>query len=207
MDSGLSASDVAMLNGNGGNWGGNSFLWIFALLILANGGLGGWNRGDYGQYATAASQQEILFGQQFQNLDNKMDRGFTSLGNGISSATFSLNNSIKDGNAMVAGRVVDEGRAMQSQLADCCCTTQRNIDSVRFDMANYAAQSNANTTAQIQKVLDAIAQNKIESLQGRVNQLELQNAMCGVVRYPNGMTYDAGRSPFCNCGGCGCGNI
>lgn len=207
MDSALTASDVALLDNNGMG-GGNAFLWIFALLILANGGLGGWgNRGDFGQYATAASQQEILFGQQFQNIDNKIDRGFTSIGNGISSATFSLNNSIKDGNAMVAGRVVDEGRGLQSQIADCCCTTQRNIDSVRFDMSNYACDIKANDTANTQKILDVLAQNKIETLQGRINQLELQNAMCGVVRYPNGMTYDAGRSPFCNCGGCNCGNI
>jgi len=205
MDSGLSASDVALLNNEGFGSGGNSFLWIFALLILANGGFGGWNRsGEFGQYATAASQQEILFGQQFQNIDNKIDR----LGNGIADATFALNNSIKDGNTMVAGRVVDEGRAVQSQLADCCCTTQRNIDSVRFDMSNYACAIQATDTANTQKILDAISQNKIESLQGQINQLQLQNAMCGVVRYPNSWTYNAGASPFCNCNsGCGCGNI
>lgn len=53
-----------------------------------------------------------------------------------------------------------------------------------------------------QKVLDAIAQNKIEALQAQVNQLQLQAAMCGVVRYPNATTYCSGSNPF---GGCGCG--
>lgn len=204
MDSALTASDVALI-GRDGDWGNNSFMWIFALLILANGGLWG-NRGDFGNYATAASQTEILLGQQFQNLDNKIDR----LSNGIADATFALNNSIKDGNSMVAGRVVDEGRAMQSQLADCCCTTQRNIDSVRFDMSNYTASIRENDNANTQKILDVLSQNKIESLQGRINQLELQAAMCGVVRYPNQMAYNAGTSPFCNCNsgcGCVCGNI
>jgi hypothetical protein len=52
---------------------------------------------------------------------------------------------------------------------------------------------------------DLLAQNKIEALQGKVNQLELQNAMCGVVRYPNAMTFNAGNSPFC--GGNSCGNF
>lgn len=198
MDSGLTTGDVALLQRGNGMFDGGSdaFIWIFALLILANGGFGFGNRaGELGQYATAASQQEILFGQQFQNLDNKIDR----LGNGIADATFALNNSIKDGNYAVSSAVASEGRSLQSQIADCCCTTQRNLDSVRFDMANYAAQSNANTTAQIQKVLDAICQNKIESLQGQVNQLQLQNAMAGVVRYPDGWTYSAGNSPFCGC--------
>lgn len=36
-------------------------------------------------------------------------------------------------------------------------------------------------------------------------KLELANQLAGVVRYPNGWTYDAGRSPFCG-GGCGCFN-
>ena len=202
-NSGMTPSDVALLS-NGGMGGMNSFFWVFALLILANGGLGFGGRGDYGQFATAASQQEILFGQQFQNIDNKIDR----LGNGIADATFSLNNSIHNAQDTVAGAVVSEGRAIQGQLADCCCTTQRNVDSLRFDMSNYACDIKATDTANTQKILDAIAQNKIETLQGRINQLELQNAMCGVVRYPNAWTYNAGTSPFCNCNnGCGCGNI
>ena len=195
-----SLSDIKAVTDGMDGWGGGSslvtLLLLFAL-ISGNGFFGG--RGDYGQFATAASQQEILFGQQFQNIDNKMDRGFTSLGNGIADATFAINNSIKDGNAMVAGRVVDEGRGLQMQIADHNCATQRNIDSVRFDMSNYCWDIKANDNANTQKILDAIAQNKIETLQGRVNQLELQNAMCGVVRYPNEMSYCAGTSPFCSC--------
>lgn len=201
MDTGYSLSDIsAVTGGMNGLGGGNSLVTLLLLFALISGnGLWG-NRGDFGNYATAASQTEILFGQQFQNLDNKIDR----LGNGVADATFALNNSIKDGNAMVAGRVVDEGRGLQMQLADCCCTTQRNIDSVRFDMSNYTASIRENDNANTQKILDVLAQNKIEALQGRINQLELQSAMCGVVRYPNAMTYNAGTSPFCNCGGCGC---
>ena len=172
--------------------------WVIIILFALIFGWGGagFNRSasDYGQFATAASQQEILFGQQFQGLDNKIDR----IGNGIADATFALNNSIKDGNAMVAGRVVDEGRGLQMQLADYNCTTQRNTDALRYDMAQWFANANAQHTAEIQTVKDMIKDSKIETLQGRINQLELQSAMCGVVRYPNGMTYDAGTSPFCN---------
>jgi hypothetical protein len=43
-DGSLSASDVALLNDRrdgGFGWGDSSFMWIFALLILANGGFGG----------------------------------------------------------------------------------------------------------------------------------------------------------------------
>ncbi len=200
METNYSLSDLAAVSGTNG-LGGNGIVTLLLLFALINGGFG--NRGDYGQFATAASQQDILFSSKFSALDNKIDR----IGNGIADATFALNNSVKDGNAMVAGRVVDEGRALQAQVADCCCTTNRNIDSVRFDMSNYASQIQATDTANTQKILDVLAQNKIETLQGRINQLELQNAMCGVVRYPNGWTYNAGTSPFCNCNSCGCGNV
>lgn len=185
MESGLTTGDLALMNHND-DWGGNSFMWIFALLVLAGGGFGGWNRGDYGQFATAASQQEILFGQQFQGLDNKMDR----LGNGIADATFALNNSI-----------TAEGRGLQTQLANCCCENQRNTDALRYDMATMFATANANTTAMGQKILDTISQNKIEALQQKISALELQNAVNGVVRYPTTTSYCAGSNPFygCNC--------
>lgn len=210
MENNYSLSDIAAVSDGNGFGNGNS-AWVLIILfamIFGNGGFGYNRPGEFGQYATAASQQEILFGQQFQNIDNKMDRGFTSIGNGISSATFSLNNSIKDGNAAVAGAVVSEGRALQSQVADGFCATNKNIDSVRFDMSNYASQINATATANTQKILDAISVNRMADMQNQINQLQLQAAMCGVVRYPNGMTYNAGSSPFCNCNSCcGCNNL
>ena len=43
-------------------------------------------------------------------------------------------------------------------------------------------------------------QNKIEALQQKVQGLELQNAVAGVVRYPMSTAYSAGYNPFCNCG-------
>ena len=62
------------------------------------------------------------------------------------------------------------------------------------------ASINANTTAVGQKILDAIMGNRMEDMQNRINQLELKNELQGVVRYPNGYTYNAGQSPFCGCG-------
>lgn len=158
-----SLADMAAATGEG--FGGNSWLLIVILIVFLMGG-GGFNRGDYGQYATAASQQEILFGQRFSNLDNKMDR----LGNGIADATYALNNTI-----------TNEGRNIQMQMADVKTAVHAEGEATRAMMQ----------------------QNKIESLQGQINQLQLQNAMCGVVRYPTSTTYALAGNPFCNCG---CGN-
>lgn len=184
-----SLSDLAAVtNGDNAFGGGNAWVLIllFAMIFGTNGGLFG-NRDGFGQYATAASQQEILFGQQFQNLDNKMDR----LGNGIADATFALNNSVKDGNY-----------ATQTAIKDCCCTTQRNTDALRYDMAQGFAATNANTSAAVQKVLDAIAQNKIDALQAQVSELKTQNMFCGIPRISN---YAYGVYPYATNAGCGCG--
>lgn len=62
------------------------------------------------------------------------------------------------------------------------------------------AATNANIVAQSQRILDAITENKIDAMQNRINQLELQNQLQGVMRYPQGWTYNAGTNPFC--GGC-----
>lgn len=178
MDGNYSLSDIGAVTNGNGMFGNNGMLILLFLIIMMGGGI--WNRnGDYGQYATAASQQEILFGQQFQNIDNKIDR----IGNGIADATFALNNSIKDGNAAVASAVINEGRNAQARMNDIMGAVHNEGEATRA----------------------LIQQNKIETLQSRINQLELNNAMCGVVRYPQAWTYNAGQSPFCGCNN-GCCN-
>jgi hypothetical protein len=95
--------------------------------------------------------------------------------------------------------------ATQAKQQECCCNILRAVDGVNYNGALNTAAINANTTAQTQKVLDALAADKAERQAARIAQLEQQIAMQGVVRYPSAMTYGAGPSPFCS--GCGCGNI
>jgi len=99
----------------------------------------------------------------------------------------------------VAGLAVGQANLLAHQN-DCCGGLTRQIMQNNYDAALRDAATNANFTAQIQGVKDLIAQDKMEAMQNRINQLELQNALAGVVRYPNGWTYNAGNSPFC--GGC-----
>lgn len=171
--------------GYGDGFGNGSFIWLFAILALMNGGFGfGGNR------ANLATTEDLASGFNFSGVNNKLNEitagiaGINqNLGNAICSSTYEL----------------------ASKIDNCCCNTQRAVDSVKFDMANYAAGVNANTTAQVQKVLDAIAQNKIEGLQSQVNQLQLNQALCGVVRYPTTTTYATYCNPFgynYNCNGC-----
>ncbi len=90
-------------------------------------------------------------------------------------------------------------------LAEGFANTNANIAQSRYDAAMNTAAINANTTAQTQKILDAITGNRMADMQNQINALELQNQLASVVRYPNN-TFYAVPSPCFN-GGCGCGNI
>ena len=83
---------------------------------------------------------------------------------------------------------------------ECCCSTLRAIDSVNYNGALNTAAIKENATAIGQKILDKLAENKQEAMQNRINQLELNQAMAGVVRYPSATTYTAGANPFFNYG-------
>ena len=116
-----SLSDIAAVAG-ANNGGGAWMIWILLFVVLLGGGFN--NRGDYGQYATAASQQDILFSSKFQALDNKIDR----IGNGIADATFALNNT-----------VIAEGRNTQNILCDIKSTIHTEGEATR---SLIAAQEN-----------------------------------------------------------------
>ena len=78
------------------------------------------------------------------------------------------------------------------------------IAQARYENAMNTSAINANTTAQTQRIIDMMTGNQIQDLRDQVQSLQLANQLQGVMRYPQGWTYNAGTNPFCN-GGCGCG--
>lgn len=192
----LSASDVAMLTDRNNDWGGNGFMWIFALLILAGGGFGGWNRGN------TATQDDVHNGFNFAALERQNNETVASVRQGVYDTT----SAFKDGNYNTLGELRDLQGIVSNGFSDmqkCCCSIERGIDSINYNAAINTASINANTVAQTQKILDAIATNRMADMQNEINRLQLQNALCGVVRYPNSSSYVAGPSPFLT-SGCGC---
>ena len=193
MTDGVSLADIAAVTDNkdgmfdGAGGGG---MWIFALLILlliGGGGFFGNNRGINGEPVTEAG---LCNAMNFNNLENSVGR----LNDNLTNTYIGLQN----GMCQMGYETLKNFGTTQNQIAQCCCETQRAIDGVNYNGAINTAAINANTTAQTQKILDAMAQNKIDSLQAQVNQLQLQSAMCGVIRYPNASTYTAGFGPFYN---------
>lgn len=84
---------------------------------------------------------------------------------GISDQIDSMNVGLTKGICDLGYTTLGQFNNLERQLADCCCTTQRSVDSVKFDMANYAAGTNAAISAMGQKILDKMAADREASLQ------------------------------------------
>lgn len=177
---------------------GNEGLWLFAILALfgfgGNGFFGNKGNGDY------ARQSDVVYTSAFNQLQDEN----ANIINEIQRGTLATSQNIKDAAYNNLGEIRDIGAQVStgfSRTERCCCDIQRAIDGVNYNGALNTASINANTTAQTQKILDTLQANKIAEMQNQINELNLKAAMNGVVRYPLGMTYNAGSSPFC--GGCG----
>ena len=81
------------------------------------------------------------------------------------------------------------------------------ISQNRYEAAMNTASINRTTETGVQKILDAITGNRMAEMQNQINALQLDRALAGVVRYPNGWTYNAGNNPFCANNGCCCGGM
>ena len=173
--------------------GDGSFMWIFGLLIL----LGMFNGGGFGfggNGNTNALSADMQRGFDNQNTMAQTRDILTAVTNGtaqtIAASTQNASNAInaiKDGNAALIrefGNVETALTGLAGKQQECCCSILRAVDG-----ANY------NTTVQIQKVLDAIAGNRMADMQNQINQLQLQNAMTGVMRFPNAWTFNGGVFP------------
>ncbi len=179
----FSLSDVAAATrgaDNDGFCGGAWWIVILFLFVFMGGGWGMNRQGEFGQYATAASQQEILFGQQFGQLNDRIN----NLGNGICNLGYEMQGSIGQlGKEMALAQnatnmtIMQTGNSIERQL----CGVNANID------AKFAALEKSQL------------EQRISEQAARIASLEMDNRMYGVVRYPNGYTYSAGASPFCGC--------
>lgn len=190
-------------NGMAGGMGFWGFL-ILAMFLFGGSGFGGFG----GNGNTNALQADVNRGFDNQNLQAQTRDilGAVTSGTAQTIAASTQNatnaiNAIKDGNASIIrefGNVETALTALSGKQQECCCEVKQQIMQNDYNSAMRDANTNANFTAQIQSVKDMLAQNKIENLQQQVSQLQLQNALAGVVRYPNGMMFNAGPSPFCN---------
>lgn len=201
---------VVMDNGFSGMgiWG---FLIIALFLMGGFGGFGANNAAAALGYENLATSSEVQRGFDAQNsmagqrdILGAVNAGTAQAVAASNQVYHDLSTAISDKYGEIARDISDVRVGQANLLAkenECCMNTLRAIDGANYGRAVDTATINANTVAQTQKILDALATNKIEALQAKVNELQLAQATSGVVRYPLSTTYAVPSPCF---GGCGC---
>lgn len=205
----IETTGTPVIMGDNGMAGGMGFWGFLILAMFLFGGGGGF--GGFGNNGNSnALQADVNRGFDNQNLQAQTRDILGAVTNGtaqtIAASTQNAQNAInaiKDGNASVIrefGNVETSLAALAGKQQECCCSTLRAIDSVNYNGALNTAAIQKTIVEEAQKNRDLFTGNRMAEMQNRINQLELAQAVSGVVRYPNATTYGAGPSPFCNGG-------
>ena len=136
-------------NRGNGDWGYGGGIWVFLLFALMCGGFGGWNRG-YGNGAGIAALNGVTNEFLYTNLNGTLDRGFTQNAN----QNFGIQKDIWQTKSDLSMQLAQNGFNAQQ----CCCETNRNIDSVKYENAQNTCAITTNATSNTQRILDKLCQ-------------------------------------------------
>jgi hypothetical protein len=151
-----------------------------------------------GAINSGTAQSVAATNQVFHDVVANLGDKYSELARDISGVQMAVQQSIANENQCCCGT--------KMQIAESTAGINAGIADSKYAAALNTAAINENTTAQTQKILDALAQNKIEALQAKVNQLELAQATAGTLKFPSSWSYGAGAFPPIF-GNCPCSNI
>lgn len=181
-------------NNNGNGLFGNDAWWIIILLIFGWNGNGGGFGGGFGNnggfmnyeigrlattndvasgFSTSAIMSDlndILLGQA--GIQQTLCQGFNGVNTSILQGFHGVDNAI----CTLGYQTQTATNALSRELADCCCTTNRNIDNLRYDMSKgfcdviRAGQDNT------QRIIDMYTNDKIDTLNRKLATAEARNS-------------------------------
>lgn len=187
-------------NGGFGGFGGDSWGWIILLLLFAGGGWGN-GFGGYGMDGIYPwMNQANLTSNGFQN--QMLNDNVTSIRDGIHEISTQLCNGFAGVEQGANTRQMANMQTMfnlQSQFADCCCENRlancqtQNIiqnegNQTRFADANNTRDLLQNQTANTQRILDQLCQDKIDAKNEKIADLERQLTMANLAASQNAQT-------------------
>lgn len=198
----MSAADYAVLS-NGGFGGFEGLIYLAVIASMFGGWGGGFGWGGNGNANALNADMQRGFDTQNIQAQTRDILGAVTNGTAQTIAASTQNaanaiNAIKDGNAALIrefGTVETAITALSGKQQECCCNTLRAIDSVNYNSAVNTAAINANVTAQVQSIKDMLYAQRDQEQQARITNLELQNALAGVIRFPSQYTFNGGVFP------------
>lgn len=194
MRDGLSASDVALLSGRSGNngdgmFGDNGAWWVIIFLIFAFMGWG--NRGNGFGGGNGSIADNYVLASDFATIQRQLSDGFGDLTaqsryiqNGLCDGFYAMNTSLLNGFAGVNNSIMTNGyetrnaiNNLSSDLANCCCQTQRAIDGVNYNLATNTCALQNTMNMNTRDIVDTVNAN-YRALHDEIvaNRIEDKNA-------------------------------
>ena len=160
----LPVMEVGNNNSGFGGYGNGDWAWIIILFLIFGNGRGFGN--GFGGFGGSGVGENFVLQTDFATIERKLD----GINNGICDSTFALNNTITNGffgvqNSLTQGfsglntALLQGNYALSSQLADCCCKTQRAIDGVNYNMATNTCAITNNATMNTRDIIEAVNAN------------------------------------------------
>ena len=193
-ESGLTASDVALLSGrNGNNDGfgdGMGAWWIIVFIIFAFMGFGRNGFGGFGGNGSGATDNYVL-ASDFATIQRQLSDGFNDLTaqsryiqNGICDGFYAMNTSLLNGFAGVNNAIMTNGyetrnaiQGVSSQLANCCCDIREGIQGVNYNLATNTCALQNTMNMNTRDIVDTVNAN-YRALHDEIvaNRIEDKNA-------------------------------
>ena len=151
MSHDLTPADVMAMNNGNENWMNNPFIYLVWLALLGGGGGIFGNRNGYGDAAVqgALTRSDLFEGFNTQDINAQL-RGIT--------------NGLCDGFSATRQGISDLGYAVK----DCCCTTNRNIDAVRYENSKNTCEITNAIHAEGEATRALINANTIQELRDKL---------------------------------------
>lgn len=171
------AALMAMMNNNYG-FGGNGAWWIWIILLFfCWGGFGG---NGFGRGASDASRlaselntdantnllMQAINGNKeaISSLSNTLNCDFNSVTaalNNINSGISKISCDVKLSGCEVINAITSGNAALASKLAECCCNTQRSIDSVNLNLTKMGYEDQLAMCNQTNTLVNTMNQNTL----------------------------------------------
>lgn len=188
-------------NGGGGFWGSEGLWAVIILAIIFGWGNNGFGGNNGGMQSGVATRTDLCSEFSFQDVKNGVRGiadGLCSLGYDQLAQINGVNANIAAGFAGVNNAVCTLGyqnaqlingvereistlgyqsqqgfSSLASQLASCCCSLERGIDGINYNIANQTRDIVENNNANTRAILDYLCQDKISTLQAENQSLRL----------------------------------
>ena len=166
----------AMALNNNNAWMNNPFMYLIWLAFFGGDGFG-WNR--RGQGLTQAEMQEGFNNQSvmrsLEGIKNGICDGFYAMNTNNLTSQNQLQRDLCAGFSAASAGVTNAGYQLGAQLAEnryaqqqCCCETNRNIDSVKYENAQNTCAITTAIHSEGESTRQLITDNVIQSLRDKL---------------------------------------